>query len=192
MRGLACALLLTATLSARADALLIDTAQSEAGFAVRALWIKRIDGSFGRVEGVIERDAAAGRLDVDVRIDAASVRMDKDSHADWARSADFFDAARHPWIRFRADAVPEQVLRDGGQIQGELTLRGITRPIAFALEPGECARPGFDCQVRALGEVQRSEFGMDARRFVLGDKVRLEFALRAHDPAAPPPAAEKP
>jgi hypothetical protein len=33
---------------------------------------------------------------------------------------------------------------------------------------------------------------MDARRFVLGDKVRLEFALRAHDPAMPPAAAEKP
>jgi polyisoprenoid-binding protein YceI len=39
--------------------------------------------------------------------------------------------------------------------------------------------------VRARGEVQRSAFGMDARRVVLGDRVRLDFAIRAL-PAAPP------
>jgi polyisoprenoid-binding protein YceI len=184
-RALGVLLLLGATSAAHAETLLIDTARSSAGFALRALWVKRIDGGFARVEGVIERAPATGRFDVDVRIAADSVKMDKEDHARWARSADFFDAARHPWIRFRAESVPERVLREGGQIRGELTLRGATRAVGFEVAPAECARPGRDCAVRASGDVQRSEFGMDARRLVLSDKVRLDFAILTYDLAAP-------
>lgn len=186
MRHAACVLLLLSAASATwAETLLIDTTQSNAGFALRALWVKRIDGEFARVEGVIEREPAAKRFDVDVRIAADSVRMEKDDHAQWARSADFFDAVRHPWIHFRAEAVPERVLRDGGEIRGDLTLRGTTRSVGFQVAPSECAHPGSDCPVHASGDVQRSEFGMDARRLVLGDKVRLEFTIRTHRHATP-------
>lgn len=172
---------------APAETLRVDSQQSSASFSLRALWVKRIDGDFGRVEGLIERDPAAGRFGVDVRIDAASVQMQRESFAAWARSADFFDAARHPWVRFRASDQPERTLRDGGELRGELTLRGITRAISFVLEPSECPRPGIDCAVHARGEVQRSDFGMAARRIVLGDRVKLDFAIRTR-PARPPPA----
>lgn len=173
-------LLLAGVAPARAESLLIDTAQSHAGFALRALWIKRIEGQFARVEGVIERDGQSGRFGVDVRIAAASVKMASDDHADWARSADFFDALHHPWIQFRAEALPEHLLHDGGEVRGNLTLRGVTRAMSFILAPTECPRPGLDCVVRASGEVERSQFGMNARRLVLGDRVRIDFAIRAH------------
>jgi polyisoprenoid-binding protein YceI len=176
--------------SAQAEALRVDDSQSRATFSLRALLVKRIEGEFSRVEGVITRDAAAGRFGVDVRIDANSVSMSRASFADWARSADFFDAARHPWIRFRADDQPERALRDGGEVHGELTLRGVTRSASFVLEPSECPRPGIDCAVRARGEVRRGDFGMDARRIVLGDRVRLEFAIRAQAPAPQPASVD--
>jgi polyisoprenoid-binding protein YceI len=186
MRNALCVLLLLSAASATwAETLLIDTAQSSAGFDLRALWIKRINGSFTRVEGVIERQPAVGRFDVDVRIAADSVRMEKEDYARWARSEDFFDASRHPWIQFRAEAVPERLLREGGEIRGQLTLRGTTRPVGFQVMPATCARPGPECAVVASGDVQRSEFGMDARRVVLGDKVRLEFTIRTHAQRAP-------
>lgn len=180
--------LLFASSAVPAETLMVDSKQSSATFALRALLVKRIDGEFARVEGSIQRDPAAGRFGVDVRIDAGSVRMQRDSYAAWARSADFFDATRHPWIRFRASDQPERTLREGGELRGELTLRGITRDVSFVLEPSECPRPGIDCAVRARGEVQRSEFGMEARRIVLGDRVKLDFAIRAQ-PAGTPPAA---
>ena len=189
MRNAVCVLLLLSAASATwAETLLIDTAQSSAGFALRALWVKRIDGSFTRVEGVIDRAPATARFDVDVRIAADSVKMEKEDHARWARSEDFFDASRHPWIHFRAEAVPEGVLRDGGEIRGNLTLRGATRPVGFQVAPAECEHPGRDCAVHASGDVQRSDFGMDARRVVLGDKVRLEFTIRTHRHAGSDPA----
>ena len=162
----------------RAETLSIDGPASRAHFEVRVLLVKRIGGGFGTVEGLLERDRAGGRFSVDVRVAADSVQMAKPGHADWARSADFFDAARHPWIHFRAERLPEHLLQDGGEIDGELTLRGITRPVRFTLEASECPRPGIDCAVRAEGEVQRSEFGMDARRIVLADRVQFDFAIR--------------
>jgi polyisoprenoid-binding protein YceI len=171
----------------QAESLLIDRARSHAGFSLRALLVKRIDGTFSGVEGTVTRDPASGRVGVDVRIDANSVAMDRESYADWARSDDFFAAAAHPWIQFRAENIPERLLRDGGESQGLLTLRGITRPVRLVIEAAACPRPGVDCSVRASGEVKRSEFGMDARRVVLGDKVELQFSVRLH-PANDTPA----
>jgi polyisoprenoid-binding protein YceI len=165
--------------SASAQTLLIDSAASTASFELRALWVKRITGDFTRVEGVIDRDAEAARFSVDVRIAADSVQMERDSYSTWARSTDFFDTDRYPWIQFRAEGVPENLLFAGGNVSGQLSLRGQTRPVEFALQPAGCAHPGVDCDVRAAGEVKRSEFGMDARRVVLGDKVQIAFVIRA-------------
>lgn len=181
-------LLCLVSVSAQAEALLIDKSRSHAGFELRALWVKKIDGSFTGVEGTVTRDPASGRVGVDVRIDAGSVTMDRASYADWARSDDFFAATAHPWIQFRAENIPERLLREGGESEGLLTLRGITRPVQLVIEAANCPRPGLDCPVRASGEVKRSEFGMDARRVVLGDKVELQFSVRLLPGTAPPVA----
>lgn len=164
----------------RGESLHIDSERSQAAFALRALWVKRIDGDFARVEGVIERDRARGRFGVDVRIAADSVRMDKAAHARWARGQEFFDAARHPWIQFRASDLPERLLHEGGPVPGRLSLRGEMREVAFQIAPASCPRPGLDCAVTARGTVERSRFGMDARRVVLSDRVDLSFSIRAH------------
>lgn len=185
--GLALLLWSAACAPLHAESLLIDKERSHAGFSLRALWIKRIDGAFTGVEGTVTRDPVSGRIGVDVRIAADSVAMEKDGYADWARSDDFFAARTHPWIQFRAEDIPERLLREGGEREGLLTLRGITRPVRLQIEAAACPRPGIDCSVRASGEVRRSEFGMDARRVVLGDKVHLQFSVRLH-PGSETPA----
>lgn len=164
----------------------IDTAQSFAGFSVRAAWVKRIDGRFAHIEGVI-RPEAQQRYVLEVRVASGSVLMGRESHEAWARSADFFDAERYPWIEFRAAGLAPELLRMGGAIDGVLTLRGISRPVSFDLLPAECTQPGLDCPVQARGEVDRSEFGMNARRVFVSDRVKLSFDIRLHPPAAPHP-----
>jgi polyisoprenoid-binding protein YceI len=173
-------LLCSASGAACAESLLIDTDNSQALFSLRALLIKRVDGEFARVEGVVERDLARRRFSVDVRIDANSVQMERDENVVWAKSTEFFDSERHPWIAFLATDLPERALFEGGEVPGELTVRGVTRPVYFMLSAAQCERPGLDCAVHARGELRRSEFGMDARRLLLGDKVRIEFSIRTH------------
>lgn len=182
MRHSLCASLIVAGLVpvASAEVLRIDGARSEAAFEVRAMWVKRIDGRFAHVEGVIEADRERGSYVVDVRIAGGSVLMDRESHEEWARSPEFFDTERHPWIQFRTNALAGSRLREGGALRGTLTLRGISREVEFEILPSECERPGLDCPVRARGELERTDFGMDARRMFVSDKVRLSFNIRVH------------
>ncbi len=159
----------------------IDTPNSRAAFVVRVAWIRSLPGRFDHVEGVIARQPERGTLSIDVRLAAQSLSMHNPEHAQWAQSEEFFDGQRHPWIRFVAEGVDEAMLRDGGELRGELSLRGITRPIALEVNPSDCERPGLDCAVEVHGELRRSDFGMQARRFVVSDKVRLDFAIRVRD-----------
>lgn len=163
----------------------IDSAQASASFWIRPIWFKRIEGRFPVLEGEVESSGADGAMAVDVRIDVRALQMGRASHVSWAQSPEFFDIARHPWIRFRSEPVSPQQLHAGGEVTGELTLRGVTRAVRFELQPAACARPGFDCAVQATGEVSRSDFGMDARKHALSDTVHLDFSVRLQEtPAA--------
>ena len=164
----------------------VDTANSSAGFVVRVAWVRSLPGSFDHVEGVIVRQPKKRTLSVDVRLAAQSLSMPNPEHAAWAQSEEFFDGLRNPWIRFNAEDVPEALLIEGGALTGDLTLRGITREVTLNVTPAACAKPGIDCPVIAEGELQRSEFGMQARRFVVADKVRLSLSIRVHGALSPP------
>lgn len=163
---------------------MIDPALSRAEFSLRVVWVRRLEGHFEYIQGSISHPLP-GRFDVRVRIAAQSLTMPNAEHASWAQSAEFFDAQRYPWIAFEALDASTDLLRDGGELRGQLSMRGVTLPASFALQPSRCARPGLDCPIEASGEVQRSEFGMTARRWAVSDKVKLalRFRLRQDDNA---------
>lgn len=159
---------------------LIDSSQSQAQFKVRLWAIVPLAGSFDAIEGAIVFDAARAEAQVEAELPSASLRMRSESHAKWARSKEFFDTARHPRIRFQSHAFPQQVLREGGRIDGELTLRGITRPMTFRVEPGQCdPSSAATCTVDVAGLVRRSEFGMQANPGTVSDWVNLKLHIVA-------------
>jgi polyisoprenoid-binding protein YceI len=166
----------------------IDPAYSRAAFSLRVVWVRKLEGHFEYIQGAVSHPAP-GKFDVEVKIGAQSLTMKNPDHAEWARSAEFFDALRHPWIAFEARGAPTTLLHEGGELQGLLSLRGVTRPASFELLPAACARPGIDCAVEARGELQRSEFGMDARRWAVSDKVRLALSFRVRQVLADAPAS---
>ncbi len=63
-------------------------------------------------------------------------------------------------------------------MQGTVTLRGVSRPMSLTVEPADCQRPGDDCDVRARGSVDRSDFGMTSKTFWVGKRVDLNFRIR--------------
>lgn len=162
----------------------IDPVATRVEFSLRLLLVRKLDGRFPLVQGTVLLDRARDTADIAVAIDAREVMMERADHAEWARSPEFFDAGRHPWIRFTARGVPLSLFQEGGDLDGALSLRGSTRPATLHLLPSDCEEPGRGCPVRAEGELSRSEFGMSARRFVLSDKVRLAFTIRIAEPAA--------
>lgn len=160
----------------------IDSAASYVDFALRLLLVRKLDGRFPYVEGEVRvvDDGAS----IDVRVDAEAVIMDRPAHAEWARSPEFFDTNRHPWVQFRADGVPLDDLERGGDLTGELTLRGVTREVALTLAPTVCSSDRRRCRVSAQGTVERDRFGMDAKRLVLANDVALSFVIEVVDTGA--------
>ncbi|HWT16538.1 MAG TPA: YceI family protein [Patescibacteria group bacterium] len=171
-------LLLLPALAARPDTdrdLTLDADASRVHFQLQALGWFPVRGD-ARAEGSIQvRDALAA---IDVRVPLASLQMNRAGYRDWALSPEFFAAARHPEIGFRATAIPLQRLHDGGEILGELRVRGQARPARFVLVAGDCAETAAHCRVQATGELSRRAFGMRTRRYTLGDRIRIVLDLR--------------
>ena len=163
-----------------------EPSQSAIRFELTAVRVVRVRGGFQRFEGEVAA-LADGDYRVTVRIDAASLAMDSPRYDNWARSDEFFDAGRHPQILFRSDAVPKQLLRRGGKLDGMLTLRGITRAASFDIAPVDCPEGALSCELAVTGEINRGQFGMRSRRMTLSERVRLDMRFLA---MAPPFATE--
>jgi polyisoprenoid-binding protein YceI len=168
-----------------ADSVQLDPARSRVGFRVRLMWLLSIGGHFGKVQGNVQLDRFRSQVSVDATIDVNAVSMNNQSAEDWVKSAEFFDAAHHSQIEFASEPFPQSRLREGGDIAGVLTLRGIRQPVHFELQPAVCDRPAFDCPIEVEGVIRRSAFGMRSRHGTLSDRVELRLSVYATAPPSP-------
>ena len=194
-RRLACAALIVATLppaaamaaEERTQLLTLDSERSHADFEVKLLWLVGVHGRFEHVHGIIAIDRLRDSVMVDARIDTNAVSMRNRSHETWVKSAEFFDAQHYPEIQFVSDSIPLRRLQSGGEIEGLLTIRGISRRVRFELAAPTCpAAAGENCPVEAVGSIRRSEFGMQSRRGALSDRVDLSFSIYTVPQASDP------
>ncbi len=166
----------------------IDSAHSGVHFAVKHMMVSTVRGRFGAVRGWIELDPVAPEgARAEITIDAGSVDTGVPTRDQHLRSADFFDAERHPEITFRT----RRVHRLGGErfrVDGELTIRGATRPIALDTElvgVYESGRMGTRLGISATGSLDRKEFGLnwnqalEAGGVLVSDTVKLELEVEA-------------
>lgn len=164
----------------------LDAARSRAEFEVKVMWLVGVHGDFGSVRGDIGVDRFHGSFNVDAYIDVNDLRMRSRSYEAWTKSDEFFDSEHFPQIHFEANGIPLRRLQSGGEVEGELTIRGIRKAVRFEIDPSDCENPlGGDCPVLATGTIKRTEFGMRSRRATLADKVQLHFAIYV---ASTPPA----
>ncbi len=170
----------------------IDPTHSSAEFAVRHMMVATVKGVFKGLSGRVELDEASlENSTVEAEIDAASVDTgvpDRDTHL---RSPDFFDAASYPKIRFRSLAV-EPDDSDRGRLLGELTVRGVTRPVTLDVEYlGEVKDPWGNRRRGYVAEttLNRKDFGMtwnmvlDTGGVLVGDKIKVTLNLETVEKA---------
>lgn len=153
----------------------LDADTSRVYFQLHALGWWTVRGE-ARAEGTVTMQGETAAIDV--RVPLASLQMSREGYRDWALAPEFFWAARHPELTFRADTIPLAHLRDGGEIVGQLHVRGRRREARFVLGASDCMDPAAACRVRASGELSRRAFGMRSRRLTLGDRIRIELDLR--------------
>lgn len=144
----------------------IDSEHVVVAFLVEHIGFARVLGSFTEVEGSYRFDEAEGvvsDIDVSVRTDSVgSFHEDRDEHL---RSDDFLDVDRYPSMTFSA-ASARRVSEREYEIEGELTLLGVTLPLTLQAtwnKSGDypIGRNAYAMGVSARGLLQRGDYGMD-------------------------------
>jgi polyisoprenoid-binding protein YceI len=142
----------------------IDAAHSAIEFSVRHLMITNVRGQFDRFGGTVEFDEQnPAQTKVNVQIEAASINTkapDRDNHL---RSADFLDAANHPYLTFVSKSVA-LTDKNHARLEGDLTIRGVTRPVVLDVEyvgsvknPWGMTSAGFNARTK----INRKDWGLE-------------------------------
>ncbi|GAB3168770.1 YceI family protein [Telluribacter humicola] len=166
----------------------LDPAHSEVQFKVKHLMITTVTGYFRTfdVTAQTEGDDFSNVTDLVFTADVDSINTNNDQRDTHLKSPDFFDAANHSQLRFVGKSY-EQPGDDTAELQGELTIRGITKPVTVHVEHGGIVvdpygqtKAGFTVN----GKISRKEFGLnwnavtEAGSVVVSDEIRLNADIQ--------------
>lgn len=164
----------------------VDPTHSRIGFVARHLMVSKVRGTFNDFTAEVNIAENPLESSVTAEIQVASVdtgNADRDGHL---RTNDFFDVENFPTITFRSTGI---VVEDDDEYKllGELTIKGITKPVEFEVEfeglggdPWGGTRAGFEAKT----VIDRTEFGVEYNAaletggVLLGDKVTIELDIQ--------------
>jgi polyisoprenoid-binding protein YceI len=139
-------------------------------------------GRFDKTMGKIVLDRAAKTGSIEVTIDVASVDTGVDKLNEHLLSEDFFNAAKHPTMTFKASKIAFNG-DTPGSVPGEITIMGVTKPATLSVLRSSCGmHPMLKkevCGADATATIKRSEFGMTKYLPALGDEVKLLINVEA-------------
>jgi polyisoprenoid-binding protein YceI len=165
----------------------IDASHSSVGFSVRHMMISNVRGEFQKLSGTAFFDPARPEATrIEATIDAASINTREAQRDTHLRSADFFDVEKHPSLTFVSGAV-RQAGAGKLEIDGDLTIRGTTRPVTLKVEgpTPEHTDPWGNRRIGASAttKIRRSDFGMtwnnviEAGGVLVGDEITIQLEL---------------
>jgi polyisoprenoid-binding protein YceI len=166
----------------------IDPSHSVIEFAVKHMMFATVKGRFAAFEGEIittPEDPTEGEVNVIIDADSVDTRDPKrDEHL---RSSDFFGVGDHPQIVFTSTHV-EHEAGPGFKVHGELTMKGVTRPVVLDAEfNGSGINPWGQTVASwsAMAEIDREEWdlgwnaALETGGVLVGTKIKLSFEIEA-------------
>jgi len=177
----------TTDLSALTGTWVIDAAHSRVGFSAKHAMVTTVRGYFNQFEGTLVLDGSdPAKSTANVTIQAASFDTgvpDRDGHV---RAADFLDVENFPTLTF----VSTGVNQDGDEytMTGDLTIKGVTRPVELAMElEGSSLDPFGNTRVGFTGTttISRKDFGLawnavlETGGVLISDKVKIQLDISA-------------
>ena len=139
----------------------IDPVHSEVSFVVRHMMVSKVRGRFDKFEGTFVTGEDPLSSSVTASVDLSSINTGQEQRDAHIRSADFFEVEKYPKMTFVSTAV--KTAEEGFVLEGDLTLKGITKPVAFNLEVngiGPDAYGGTRIGFSAETQIGRSDFGV--------------------------------
>jgi polyisoprenoid-binding protein YceI len=164
----------------------VDPAHSNIEFSVKHLGIATVRGAFNEFEGSLEVDED-GTARARGTVKAASIDTNEDQRDTHLRSEDFFHAEVHPELSFESTEI-RPLDEEAFVIHGDLTMRGVTRPVVFEADlQGTEIDPWGNERValEATGQLNRRDWGMTFNQalgsgnMLVSDKVKLTLDVSA-------------
>jgi len=176
----------------------IDTAHSAVEFSVKHMMISTVRGRFTKFSGTVALDEAnLANTTIEGAVELASVDTHDANRDGHLRSPDFFDAAQFPAMTFRSTRI-EPAGGDQFRVTGDLTIKGVTRPVALTVvsegrnkDPWGNQRWGFSAET----SINRKDWGLnwnvalEAGGWLVGEQVKITLEAELVQAQPQPQAA---
>jgi polyisoprenoid-binding protein YceI len=140
----------------------VDPTHSEVSFTVRHMMVSKVRGRFDKFEGTIVTTEDPLGSSVTATVDLESINTNQEQRDAHIKSADFFEVEKYPTMTFTSTALKGG--EEGFVLEGDLTLKGVTKTVAFNLEVngiGPDAYGGTRIGFSAETQINRSDFGVN-------------------------------
>lgn len=161
---------------------LLDPTHSELGFKIKHLMISNVSGTFKNFTAEAETEDEDFRTaQISLSAEMASISTNNEQRDTHLRTSDFFEVENYPELKFKSTKV-EMVDDDTFTLHGDLTLKGVTKPVQLNVEysgvtkdPWGGERAGFV----VTGKISRSKWGVNFNAVLetggvaLSDEVKI-------------------
>lgn len=164
----------------------IDPVHTFVGFVAQHLVVGRVRGRFERVAGTVTIAEELTESSLEVTVETASISTLFGARDEDLRSR-FLDCDAYPTMTYRSTAIIERP-RGEWKVLGELTVRGVTKPVPLTVRFGGSitdSQGNPRAAFTATGTLTRSEFGVVAElkaesgSLRIGDDITLEIEAEA-------------
>jgi polyisoprenoid-binding protein YceI len=165
----------------------VDSTHSVVEFKVKHMMISSLKGHFTGVTGTLSLDEAdLTQSTVDAAIEIASIHTRDEGRDAHLKGADFFDAGQFPTMQLKSKHI---ALKSDGElvVTGDLTIKGITRSVQFAVEGPSAATkdPWGNTRIglAATTKINRKDFGLtwnaalEAGGVIVGEDINITLDL---------------
>jgi polyisoprenoid-binding protein YceI len=159
----------------------VDAAHTSVHFTIQHLVISEAEGNFKVFNGSVESPSADFQnANIKFDIDVNSVNTDNEMRDKHLKGDDFFQGDKYPKANFVSKSFTK-VKGNQYKLVGELTMRGVTKPVTFDVTYNGTGKDGYGRTVAAFkmkGKINRYDFGMKYNTVVeagsgLGEEVEL-------------------
>ena len=166
---------------------LLDGTHSELGFKVKHLMISNVSGSFKDFTAEMEtEDTDFSKARIQLTAQVASIATNNEQRDAHLRNSDFFEVETYPELKFASTRI-EKVDNETFNLFGNLTLKGVTKPVKLTVEasgvtkdPWGNDRTGFTVS----GKINRKDWGVNYNAVLetggvaLGEEVKISAEIQ--------------